>query len=161
MQKLIFNKRQHVSLYKQIKIGNIPEMLLYDRLRDGRIIGLLIEDIIANEFSGITRVVGNGCAHDLVKTDCKIPIRLQCKSYKNNKLSITPSYMVGSGRKYDYDGMISYLDNIDAFVFIKIDDFPELEIITVKTSDLILIGDVNQNYAKLTHKQLITFIDKL
>jgi len=158
--RLIFNHRQRFSLSKKIKIGDIPEMLLYDRLRDGRIIGLLIEDIIATEFIGITRVISNGCTHDLIKSDCKTPIRLQCKSYKNNKLSIIPSYMLGTGRKYDYIGMMNYLENIDAFIFIKIDNFPELETITIKTEDIIKIANITESGAKITYKDLIKFIDK-
>lgn len=91
---LVFNIYFTLDLTNKISIGNIPKNILYDRLNDGRILGLLVEDIISYEFNGITRVLSNGCSHDLIKSDVDTPLRLQCKimlSTKdiNNMLTLT------------------------------------------------------------------------
>jgi hypothetical protein len=131
MRKLDIGKKYRIDLAGTVSLGSIPEMRLYDRLRDGRIIGLLVEDIIACEFSGLTRTQHNGASHDLIKTDCRVPVRLQCKSFKDNHADLSPSYMKGKGRKFCTDAFIEYFDSIDAWIFADISTFPVITVYVI------------------------------
>lgn len=133
----------------RVKLGDMPELMLYDRLRDGRIMGLLAEDIISHEFGGITRVKGNGASFDLVKADERIPTRLQCKSFNGTSVDLAPSSMKGKGRKFNFDLFMDYCESFDAWLFIDIAAFPKMVVHAVTMDTVMKLAQVTNASAKL------------
>jgi len=132
-------------------------MALYDRLRDGRIIGLLIEDIISYSFRNIGRVPGNGSAHDLVSTWKGQAWRIQCKSWnssKDTKCSVIPSNMKGKGRKFDEERFLSYLEEIDAFLLCDVAGFPKLSLQSFTTDQILDLVCVSKSDAVIRARDL-------
>jgi len=150
-----------IDLTGKVMLGNVPEMLLYDRLRDGRIIGLLVEDIIANEFAGLTRTSSNGSAHDLIKTDCRIPMRLQCKSFKGSHVDVSPSYMKGKGRKFETHLFVDYFSKIDGWIFIDVSSFPVITVYVIDSDSLSTNMILTNNSAKISLASILAITQAL
>jgi len=135
-RKLNLPGKYTIDLHGRIQIGDVPEMIAYDRLRDGRIIGLLIEDIIANEFNGLTRTAHNGASHDLIKTDGRVPLRLQCKTFKEVNVELSPSVMRGAGRKFCAKAFSEYFDGIDGWLLADVSKFPSISFYAVTSESI-------------------------
>lgn len=155
MIDLTFQKRYVIDLTGQIIIGNIPEMLLYDRLQDGRIMGLLAEDIIAGHFNGLTRTKHNGASADLIKTDCRVPMRIQCKSFKEQSVSVAPSKMKGVGRKFSEQDFDEYSDEIDGWLLIDISSFPKMIVYALDAATAASVWRISATDAKIYRADLM------
>jgi hypothetical protein len=142
-----------INLRDRIRLGNIPELILHDRLRDGRIIGLLAEDILPYEFSGLTRVPGNGSSCDIIKSDTSQSVRIQCKSFNTDKsrsVDLSPSYMKGKGRKFDLVAFVDYIKQFDAYSLIDVTRFPEMVIYTLPVNVVVDAANTTISSAKLS-----------
>lgn len=149
-RSLDFNRVYQIDLTKRMQIGSIPENILYDIFRDGRAIGLIIEHLVQYEFSGLTRVCGDeSSAFDLIKTDFRIPVRIQCKTFKDDSCKLCPSKMLGKGRKFDLDGFNEYLEKIDSYLLVKNSDFPRLKILLLNKSSIVSYASINESGAAI------------
>lgn len=151
-QNLKIGKGQLINLVNRVSLGEIPENLLYDRLRDGRIIGLLVEDIIESEFNGITRVKGKGSAFDLIKTDTTPMEKIQCKSYNKGRINIAPSSMIGKGRKFNKALFYDYVAKIDIWILANVSKFPSISLISLRTADLLRLATITDSGATIAPK---------
>ena len=124
MQKVKLGESHLINLTGKCKLGDIPEFTLYQKLRDGRIMGLLVEDIIENHFANISKVKNPNAAFDLFLHYGEEWLLVQCKSSKTNKFCICPSHMKGKGRRFEYNKFLEYLNKFDVFVFAYIAEFP-------------------------------------
>ncbi len=124
MQKVKLGESHLIDLTGKCKLGDIPEYALYQKLRDGRIMGLLVEDIIENHFANMTKVRNANAAFDLFLHYEDAYLLVQCKSSKTNRFCICPSHMKGKGRRFDLDIFLEYLTKFDVFVFAYIAEFP-------------------------------------
>jgi hypothetical protein len=157
--KLIIPGRYSFSLRGRAKLGYIKENLLYERLRDGRIIGLLAEDIIESEFSGVTRVAGSGCSSDLIKHDCSPAQRLQCKSYRGHGADLSPSGMKGKGRCFSREDFLKYCQSFEAFLLVDVERFPELVVHAISVQSILGLARISKSSATISRSQLDGFVD--
>lgn len=89
---------------------------------DGRRIAFLIERRIARE-EGYRLAPSEGAAFDLVDGN---GANWEARNITRSGIYFCPSYMVGSGRAFDTEGLMAKLDQIAGYVVSDIELFPEV-----------------------------------
>lgn len=124
-----------------IKIPYIDDVTSDNLFRDGRIFGLIAENIVANFFE-LKKIYG--CHdHDLEKNKLKYEV----KTLTKQGLKTCPSYMIGKGRKYDKEEHIKYLSGKDGFFIVDNTKFPILTIYYIKDTYNLLFQSINHKKA--------------
>ena len=125
-----------------IKIPFIDDAISDELFRDGRIFGLIAENIVSGFFN-LDKVYG--CEdHDLESGSFKYEVKCLTKQ----GLKTCPSYMVGKGRKYDKEEHQKYLESKDGMFIVDITSFPVLTIYYVKDVVKLLFASKSYNGAK-------------
>lgn len=106
------------------------EVLMY--FRDGRRISFIMERRIRDAFPSWTLAPSEGSAYDLIDEKGGY---WEARSVSSG-IYFCPSYMVGSGRKFEEEGFLAKLDAVEGYVCSDIMKFPEVPIYLVP-SDLI------------------------
>jgi hypothetical protein len=126
---------------KRIAFDGLDENLLRARFKDGRISGLLIEDLLAYVYRNVTRSGDEGTPYDIFLSVDGRPLRYQCKTANWKKPSsafdLKPSYMKGKGRRYDRQQMEEHFRLIDGFALVDLSGMPDLTIWTLPVSSLL------------------------
>lgn len=90
---------------------------------DGRRVSFIMERRIAYEVIGGTLATSEGAGFDLRdKTGGKWEVR----SITKGGVYFCPSYMVGSGRKFELRGFLNKLDEIQGYVLSDVQSFPDV-----------------------------------
>src|SRR5574337_117313 len=150
MSNLEFQRHYTIDLTGQLKVGNIPSKRLYTRMQDGRILGLLVEDIVVHSFNDMIMSESNGAPIDFFKIDAVSIKDLQSKTFKSSCVSLTPSKMKGAGRKFDLKEFMAYTSKIDGWVFTHTSDFPLLHIYTLETPLVMSAWKITRSDAKIS-----------
>ena len=125
-----------------IKIPFIDDATSDELFRDGRIFGLIAENIVSGFFN-LDKIYG--CEdHDLENGSFKYEVKCLTKQ----GLKTCPSYMVGKGRKYNKEEHQKYLESKDGMFIVDITSFPVLTIYYVKDMDKLLFASKSYKGAK-------------
>ena len=125
-----------------IVIPFIDENTSDNLFKDGRIFGLIVENIVSNFFN-LEKVYG--CEdHDL--EDKRQQLNYEVKTLTKQGVKTCPSYMVGKGRKYNIEEHKKYLLNKNGIFIVDNTDFPIITIYYIK--DTIKLLFKNMNYKK-------------
>lgn len=89
--------------------------------RDGRRVSFLLERRIASEVLNGSLAPSEGAGYDVLDSDGR---KWEVRSISSRGIYFCPSYMVGSGRKFDEFGFLEKLDEIAGYVVSDIQQFP-------------------------------------
>jgi len=90
---------------------------------DGRRVSFLIERRAVGTMPGSRLAPSEGSGFDLIDVDGG---NWEVRSLTKRGIYFCPSYMVGSGRRFDEFGFLSKLDNIEGYFVTDITRFPEM-----------------------------------
>ena len=111
---------------------SVDDTLIY--FQDGRRCSFITERRIAKEFIGGRLADSEGAAYDVFDQDNK---KWEVRSLTDNGMYFCPSYMVGSGRKFEEKGFLAKLEEIEGYYIAMINTFPNVPVYKV-SSDQVL-----------------------
>ncbi len=100
--------------------------------RDGRRVSFVLERRIRDSFPGWKLAPSEGAGYDLLDTDGG---KWEVRSVSNN-IYFCPSYMVGSGRRFEETGFLAKLDSIEGYICSDITQFPDIPVFMVPRETL-------------------------
>lgn len=119
---------------------------------DGRRVSFLTERKIAKEHNGILSP-SEGAGYDLIISDGKWEVRSLTKG-----VYFCPSYMVGSGRKFEEEGFLKKLDELQGYFICDVWQFPKVPYISI-SSDTIHEYYFSGKLGKRTELSRVRFFD--
>lgn len=90
---------------------------------DGRRVSFILERRIAREILKGTLASTEGAGFDIVDSEGG---RWEVRSISRGGVYFCPSYMVGSGRRFEKDGFLSKLREIKGYIIADIESFPQI-----------------------------------
>ena len=114
------------------KALKISEKDVKEYFRDGRRISFLLERRIAYEVLDGSLADSEGAGYDVLDSEGK---KWEVRSVSSGGVYFCPSYMVGSGRKFEKSGFLEKLEEIAGYIVSDIQKFPTVPcwIIPVET----------------------------
>lgn len=115
-----------------MKYGPVPEQRLHLEFRDGRIAGLVNEELIAEVF-GMTRLRSKNAPYDLLHQEPGEvdPLKLDAKGL-TDKVSFLPSNQVGQGRTKDLPAYHERRAFLDGYVVVDLRASPRFTILGIE-----------------------------
>ena len=98
---------------------------------DGRRVSFMLERRIMREVLGGRLAASEGDDHDLVDSQGR---KWEVRSVSAGGIYFCPSYMVGSGRRFECDGFLRKLGQIHGYVISDITQFPRIPYWLVEAS---------------------------
>ncbi len=92
---------------------------------DGRRISFLVERRIRDAHPGWAMAASEGADHDLVDPQGRF---WEVRSLTRGGIYFTPSNQVGSGRKFNEEGLLAKLRGVQGFLVSDITTFPEITV---------------------------------
>ena len=108
------------EIARALKIG---EKDVREYFTDGRRVSFILERRIAREILKGTLAPTEGAGFDIVDPEGG---RWEVRSISKGGIYFCPSYMVGSGRRFEENGFISKLSEIKGFIIADIESFPQI-----------------------------------
>jgi len=90
---------------------------------DGRKVSFIIERRLCSEIFNGQMAPTEGASYDLIDSYGK---KWEVRSISDSGIYFCPSYMVGSGRKFDTPGFLSKISEIDGYILSDITQFPNI-----------------------------------
>ncbi len=100
-----------------------PDTLMY--FQDGRRASFIVERRLAYEYLKGRIADSEGAAFDVFDKDGN---KWEVRSLTKGGMYFCPSYMKGSGRKFDEIGFLEKLDEIEGYLIAQITDFPRVPV---------------------------------
>lgn len=100
---------------------------------DGRRISFLLERRLVKEVVKGSLAPSEGQAFDLIDPDGG---KWEVRSISRGGVYFCPSYMVGSGRKFDEKGFLDKISEIKGFILSDIEKFPEIPYWIIASKDI-------------------------
>ena len=119
------------ELAKQLHLTQ-DETLTY--FQDGRRCSFITERRIAREFIGGRIADSEGAAYDIFDLDNK---KWEVRSLTHSGIYFCPSYMVGSGRKFEEAGFLNKIKEIEGYYVAKITTFPEVPVYEIDSDQVL------------------------
>ena len=144
-KQFLLNQRYKIDLTNRMQFGEVSKQVLYQRFTDGRISGLLAEDLLYALYNNFTKSPSEGSAYDLLDDDGnKYEVRVITKG----GVSLIPSAQIGVGRQYNEEKHKDKHESLHAYVFIDVRDSPIFYITGISRNDV----PFTKNY----HRQSLT-----
>ena len=121
------------DLTGRFSFGNLPEVVLVNLYKDGRVASKMLEHQLPHWFPELSFVDKTGYDHVDVNNSS---YKFELKCFTKRGTVYAPSNMVGKGRKIVLETVYQHAANI-TYVFADINDFPSVNIIFKKGVDLI------------------------
>ena len=96
---------------------------VHDYFTDGRRVSFLFERRIAYEVLNGSLASSEGAGYDVLDSTGR---KWEVRSVSRNGIYFCPSYMVGSGRRFEKDGFLQKLDEIAGYIVSDIQCFPSV-----------------------------------
>jgi hypothetical protein len=150
MSKFEFNGRSpfDVDLTGRLKIGALTTHKLHHALADGRVLGLLVEDLLACEVNGLAKAERAGASHDLFCA--KLRKTYECKTSKEGSFSVAPSRMKGVGRKFNAEDCMSQIMGVEGLLLGSTSSFPRIEFAVLRVPEDIDLINMTKSDAKVS-----------
>lgn len=126
-----YNTTYEFDFTGKVQFGDMPEQMIYELFRDGRVASKFLEHTIPTWFEDLTfvdekgydHVDGNGRQYDL-------------KGFTKGGASYAPSTMLGAGRKIDIKELHEHAREID-YILSDVTEFPRVRVVFKRGTDLI------------------------
>lgn len=105
------------------KALHVKESDVREYFTDGRRISFIIERRIAHEVIRGKLAPSEGAGYDVIDPEGK---KWEVRSISANGIYFCPSYMVGSGRKFDETGFLVKLADVAGYILSDIESFPDV-----------------------------------
>jgi len=92
---------------------------------DGRRVSFILERRICREIVGGSLAASEGASYDLIDGKGE---KWEVRSITGSGIYFCPSYMVGSGRRFDERGFIAKLDEIAGYIASDVTGFPRIPV---------------------------------
>lgn len=126
--QLVWDEQELARAFR-VSVADVREYLT-----DGRRVSFLIERRLANEHPGWNLARSEGAGYDLIDPqDGKWEVR----SITRSGVYFTPSYQVGSGRRFDEAGFLEKLKSIKGYILSDITVFPAVEVYLVPVANVV------------------------
>ena len=115
--------------------------------RDGRRCSFITERRIAREFISGRLAESEGAAYDVFDKQNR---KWEVRSLTQQGIYFCPSYMVGSGRKFEEGGFLTKLSEIEGYFVAKITQFPRIPVYRISAKQVLKwhkAGDLGKNSA--------------
>lgn len=100
---------------------------------DGRRVSFILERRISREIVRGTLAESEGAAWDLIDVEGG---KWEVRSLTRGGIYFCPSYMVGSGRKFDEKGFLDKLSGIEGYIISDVELFPEVPVWVIAKHDV-------------------------
>ena len=100
---------------------------------DGRRVSFILERRIRREILKGTLASSEGAGYDLVDERGR---KWEVRSISKGGVYFCPSYMVGSGRRFEEDGFLEKLQEIEGYILSDITVFPRIPVWKVATDEV-------------------------
>jgi hypothetical protein len=127
MPRLELGTERVLMLDPNACFGVPSDIVLGKVMSDGRVMGLLMEHILADQFSNLKYVGGCG-THDLLMDE---GLKIECKVSGSNSFNIAPSNMVGKGRKFDDNEFVKRLNILNGFICVYLGNAPIMHVYAI------------------------------
>lgn len=107
----------NLDMQGHLKYGSVIPQRLYERFTDGRISGLLNEDLLQSLFTGLTRNDIGGGSHDLMDREGR---KYEARTVTRHGVNLRPSNQKGQGRRIDDAAAMARRCELHAFIFVDV-----------------------------------------
>ncbi len=101
----------------------IPQRDVHDYFTDGRRVSFLLERRIAYQVLNGSLASSEGAGYDVLDSTGR---KWEVRSVSRNGIYFCPSYMVGSGRRFEENGFLQKLDDVAGYIVSDIECFPSV-----------------------------------
>ena len=122
-----------LDLTDKIKFGPIKKQILYERITDGRISGLLSEDLANSLYNNITKSPSENSNYDIMDDDGN---KYECRTITRLGANLVPSNQLGKGRSIDLAKHEQKLESIFAYIFTDVRNSPIFRIVAIPVATL-------------------------
>ncbi len=126
MRKLELEHKYVLDLTDKIQLGPIKRQVLYERLTDARISGLLVEDLADAIYNNVTKSPSPASSYDLMDDDGN---KYESRIVNMRGASLIPANQVGSGRRYNRENHLAKLASLYAYLFVDVRSSPVFSIV--------------------------------
>lgn len=117
------------NLEKLAEELHIPSADAVTYFQDGRRASFIVERRLAYEYLGGRIAESEGAGYDVFD---KYGKKWEVRCLTRRGMYFCPSYMKGSGRKFEEKGFLEKLDEIEGYLVGRITNFPEVPIFEIK-----------------------------
>jgi hypothetical protein len=131
MTQIELNKTYHFTI-KNYSFGDLSTEAMNEICQDGRVASHLLEPQLVHWFPELIHI--KGCKdHDHTDHSGQ---KYDAKNFTKGGLRFKPSNMIGTGRTFNYQGMV---DKAQDMIYIACDiiDFPQIKVIFKEGMDLV------------------------
>lgn len=121
------------DLAKLTEAMQITESEVREYFTDGRRVSFVLERRISREIVGGLLSTSEGAAYDLLDSQGG---KWEVRSLTRSGIYFCPSYMVGSGRKFDEPGFLRKLDEIEGYIVSDVELFPNVPVWVISKEDV-------------------------
>ena len=131
--RLNLNVLYELNLTNKVQLGPISKQVLYERLTDGRISGLLAEDLANAIFNNVSKAPSERAPFDLIDEEGH---RYECRTITKGGTALVPSNQLGQGRHYDRVAHKKKVDSLYAYLFVDVRDSPLFQLVAFTTDQI-------------------------
>ena len=124
---------------------------------DGRRVSFIIERRVSKEIMQGQLAPSEGAGFDLLDKEGG---KWEVRSISRGGIYFCPSYMVGSGRKFDTEGFLKKITEIKGYIISDIESFPDVPIWIVPKEDVLTWwknGDLGKN-TKISKEKILKLV---
>ena len=133
MQSLRLRVVYKLDLTDRIRFGPIKKQILYERFTDGRISGLLAEDLANSLYNNLMKSPTEQSSYDIMDDEGN---RYECRTITLRGANLIPSNQIGKGRQYDAEAHHKKVGSLHAYIFTDIRHSPIFYIVAIPVKQL-------------------------
>ena len=143
MPKIAFQlgRQYQINLREKLRYGDIAEQRLARRFTDGRLSGLLNEELVVAHFRGLRLNENAGAAHDLFGDAGE---RYEVKTVTPNGLKFRPSNQYGVGRIRDDAAALERILALTGYILVDVRRMPNVTIYFVSSAALARLAEIGR-----------------
>lgn len=122
------------NLEELAKELHIPSSDTLTYFQDGRRASFIVERRVAYEYLHGRIADSEGAGYDVFDSEGK---KWEVRSLTRKGMYFCPSYMVGSGRKFEEKGFLEKLEEIEGYLVAKVLEFPIVPLYKIKKSQVL------------------------
>jgi hypothetical protein len=130
MQSRFMLEWDAAELARAFKISEADVRLYFT---DGRRVSFIIERRLVIEHPGWRLAPSEGAGYDLLAPDDG---KWEVRSLTRGGIYFCPSYMVGSGRRFEREGFIEKLSDVQGYIVSDIEKFPSVPVFVVPSTSV-------------------------
>lgn len=138
-----------INLREKLRYGDITEQRLARRFTDGRLSGLLNEELVVAHFSGLHINEDAGASYDIYSDRAGL---YEVKTVTPRAVSLRPSNQHGQGRIKDDDIALERILSITGYILVDVRDMPLVTVHFVSSAALARLGRYEMTAAQFDRR---------